>query len=133
MTLTKLIQESIAATTKYEAAKKDYEKNHHGEFNSHKLGERLNQEMLNANKELESHVNPTIETKNTDLFQHLTAVLTHAENQTCLHEETHRGGAIWEICDLCGTKWADDRGGKPKDAHEYPIVLKNAREFLSKI
>lgn len=24
-----------------------------------------------------------------------------------------RGGSIWEICDHCGAKWADDVGGKP--------------------
>lgn len=36
------------------------------------------------------------------------------QQNTCQHESTHRGGAIWEICDDCGAKWADDRGGKPK-------------------
>ena len=27
----------------------------------------------------------------------------------CEHEDTHRGGAIWTICDSCGYKWADDQ------------------------
>jgi hypothetical protein len=31
----------------------------------------------------------------------------------CQHEQTHRGGIIWEICDDCGAQWADDRGGRP--------------------
>jgi hypothetical protein len=33
------------------------------------------------------------------------------ERSTCTHEETHRGGAIWTICDHCDSKWADDEGG----------------------
>lgn len=37
-----------------------------------------------------------------------------AHRQICPHEETHRGGAIWEICSSCGAKWADDEGGKPE-------------------
>lgn len=30
---------------------------------------------------------------------------------TCLHEETKRGGTIWTICCYCDKKWADDEGG----------------------
>jgi len=44
----------------------------------------------------------------------LVAVLTRDERNTCQHESTHRGGTIWEICDDCGAKWADDMGGRPK-------------------
>lgn len=44
----------------------------------------------------------------------LIAVLTRDERNTCQHESTHRGGAIWEFCDDCGANWADDMGGKPK-------------------
>ena len=29
----------------------------------------------------------------------------------CEHGDTHRGGAIWTICDSCGKQWADDEGG----------------------
>jgi hypothetical protein len=34
---------------------------------------------------------------------------------TCEHEDTHRGGAIWTICDQCGKRWADDEGGLKPD------------------
>lgn len=57
-------------------------------------------------------------------------LLTYAERNTCLHEETHRGGAIWEICDNCGMKWADDEGGKPANAHEWPAAIAAAQEAL---
>lgn len=64
------------------------------------------------------------------LVLHLRSVLEYAERETCTHDETHRGGAIWEICDRCGMKWADDEGGKPDDAHDLPQVLTDARDFL---
>ena len=67
------------------------------------------------------------------LVEHLTAVLRYAENQTCLHEDTYRGGAIWEICDACGKKWADDEGGKPENASELPKVLIEAEDFLQSL
>jgi hypothetical protein len=41
-------------------------------------------------------------------------LLARDERETCQHEETNRGGAIWEICDGCGSMWADDKGGKPE-------------------
>jgi hypothetical protein len=41
----------------------------------------------------------------------LSNLLEHIDRETCIHEETHRGGVIWTICDSCGRKWADDRGG----------------------
>ena len=44
----------------------------------------------------------------------LRGLLTRDERNTCQHDETHRGGAIWEICDGCDMKWADDRGGRPE-------------------
>lgn len=44
----------------------------------------------------------------------LEALMRRDTGNTCQHENTHRGGAIWEICDDCAAKWADDRGGKPK-------------------
>jgi hypothetical protein len=43
----------------------------------------------------------------------LRRLLMRDERNTCQHEETSRGGVIWEICDACGASWADDRGGKP--------------------
>ena len=48
------------------------------------------------------------------LREALTQLLSYAERQICAHDNTHRGGAIWEICDDCGAKWADDEGGKPE-------------------
>ena len=53
----------------------------------------------------------------------------HIEGITCTHESTHRGGAIWEICDDCGDKWADDRGGKP--AFKWPECVEKARALLN--
>lgn len=67
------------------------------------------------------------------LVLHLRFVLEYAERQTCTHEETYRGGAIWEICYICGKKWADDEGGKPDDAHDLPQVLTDARDFLNSL
>lgn len=58
----------------------------------------------------------------------LEKVIRFAENQLCLHEETHRGGTIWTICNMCGQKWADDEGGfKP---YEEPAILTEARNLL---
>ena len=53
----------------------------------------------------------------------------HIEDITCTHDNTHRGGAIWEICDDCGDKWADDRGGKP--AFKWPECVEKARALLN--
>ena len=44
----------------------------------------------------------------------LRALLERDMRKTCQHDETHRGGFLWEICDQCGAKWADDEGGKPE-------------------
>lgn len=41
----------------------------------------------------------------------LAELLEYVDRNTCTHEDTHRGGAIWTICDGCGMKWADDEGG----------------------
>lgn len=51
----------------------------------------------------------------------LSALLRRDQRNTCMHDETHRGGAIWEICDQCGARWADDKGGRPewKDPPEW--------------
>jgi hypothetical protein len=50
----------------------------------------------------------------------------------CYHDETHRGGAIWEICDQCGQMWADDEGGKPKEFKE-PEAIRKANTALSNL
>lgn len=41
----------------------------------------------------------------------LANLVDHVDSTTCQHDSTHRGGVIWTICDDCGKKWADDRGG----------------------
>jgi hypothetical protein len=65
-----------------------------------------------------------------ELLAALQALLRRDERNTCTHQETHRGGAIWEICDECGLNWADDRGGKPK--WEDPAEWQAARAAIAK-
>lgn len=60
----------------------------------------------------------------------LKELLRRDEIETCQHEETQRGGFIWEICTSCGAKWADDKGGKPE--WQDPIEWVNARAALGK-
>jgi hypothetical protein len=66
---------------------------------------------------------------NVELVDALEALLKRDERNTCQHQRTHRGGAIWEICDDFGQKWADDRGGKP--AWTDPVEWNNARAALA--
>ena len=63
------------------------------------------------------------------LVEALTDLLHWAEHQVCEHDSTHRGGAIWEICDNCGAKWADDQGGKPE--LKWPAAIERARAALA--
>lgn len=48
----------------------------------------------------------------------------------CAHDETHRGGLIWEICHYCGMKWADDEGGKPPFKENETLLM--AESILAK-
>jgi hypothetical protein len=48
-----------------------------------------------------------------ECLEALKKLLRRDQRNTCQHESTHRGGFLWEICDDCGAKWADDEGGKP--------------------
>ncbi len=59
--------------------------------------------------------------ENARLRESLKKLLDYSERNTCQHEDTHRGGFLWEICDVCGAKWADDMGGKTewKDPPEW--------------
>ncbi len=61
----------------------------------------------------------------------LAGLLRHVDAETCTHEETHRGGAIWTICDQCGRQWADDRGGFSPHQDAPAVVV--ARRVLDKI
>ena len=65
-----------------------------------------------------------------ELLAALDLLLSRDMANTCQHTETHRGGAIWEICDHCGMKWADDRGGKPQ--WRDPVEWDQARAAIAK-
>lgn len=49
-----------------------------------------------------------------ELRDALEKITQFASVQICSHDETYRGGNIWEICSQCGAKWADGEGGKPE-------------------
>lgn len=55
-------------------------------------------------------------------------MLNSYDRNTCTHEETHRGGAIWTICGDCGKKWADDEGGFIP--YSEPLFVSCARQLL---
>lgn len=59
----------------------------------------------------------------------LSKLANEAEAQLCQHEDTHRGGTIWTICDDCGRKWADDEGGF--NPYETPAYILAARATLT--
>jgi len=63
----------------------------------------------------------------------VTNLLTYAERNLCMHEDTYRGGAIWEICRECGQKWADDRGGRPADTYGIPSAIADAHQLLKQL
>ena len=67
---------------------------------------------------------------NNYLLDVLRNVTDEAVRNHCGHETTHRGGVIWEICDDCGARWADDEGGKPENAGELHEAIKRAYEIL---
>lgn len=59
----------------------------------------------------------------------LEGMLRLYDANACRHETTHRGGSIWTICEDCGQKWADDRGGfKP---YRDPPEVKAARAAIT--
>jgi ribosomal protein L37AE/L43A len=55
-------------------------------------------------------------------------MLKYYDRETCQHEDTHRGGAIWTICDGCGRKWADDEGGFVP--YSEPLFVSCARQVF---
>lgn len=63
----------------------------------------------------------------------LKGVTDYAARNTCLHEDTHRGGVLWEICDSCGMKWADDKGGRPASTYDLPKEIEAAYDLLAEI
>lgn len=61
----------------------------------------------------------------------LRVALDHYDRNVCHHDDTHRGGFLWTICDQCGAKWADDEGGfKP---FEYPAEIDGAFATLNRL
>jgi hypothetical protein len=66
---------------------------------------------------------------NNKLADALRELLNHVDRETCVHESTHRGGALWTICDGCGMKWADDRGGFVP--HTDAVAVAQAREAIA--
>jgi hypothetical protein len=67
---------------------------------------------------------------NAELAKALKALLKRDEKNTCQHENTYRGGLLWEVCADCGMRWADERGGKP--AWEDPPEWSQAYDALAK-
>lgn len=70
--------------------------------------------------------------KKKTILKALKDVTDYAERNHCYHEETYRGGTIWEICHQCGAKWADDEGGMPDDARNAPAPVAYARTILDR-
>lgn len=69
-----------------------------------------------------------LQAENARLRKVLEKLVSYAERNECHHENTHRGGIIWTICDDCGGMWADDKGGlKP---YCEPAEITNARAAL---
>jgi hypothetical protein len=69
----------------------------------------------------ESHA--TLEASHQELVDALGGLLENPNLYPCEHTSTHRGGAIWEICDDCGASFADDRGGVPVHK-DHPSVTR---------
>ncbi len=68
-----------------------------------------------------------------ELVKVLQDLISFAWSNTCSHENTHRGGVLWEICDDCGAKWADDEGGRPESDGKPHACITNAEDFLDKL
>lgn len=97
-------------------------------FRDEDLLEVLGKRRMQARKNLEDAISQALSTSATLGRKTVEDLLAFAESRICTHEETHRGGLIWEICNSCGRKWADDEGGKPK--FKWPDAIKNARTLL---
>jgi len=65
-----------------------------------------------------------------ELLDALSKAIDLVERKTCTHEDTYRGGIIWEICRGCGAMWADDEGGKPD--FKWPDSVEQARALIAK-
>jgi hypothetical protein len=63
-----------------------------------------------------------------ELKELLSKLLSFADAQICRHEDTYRGGYLWEICRECGAQWSDDQGGMPE--FEEPAILVEVKKVL---
>ena len=43
-----------------------------------------------------------------DVREALVNLLAHVDRSTCTHENLHKAGTIWTICDDCDRKWSSD-------------------------
>ncbi len=66
-----------------------------------------------------------------ELLAALKSLASFTDGNICRHETTHRGGHLWEICDDCGARWADDMGGKPDACDPEPLAA--ARAIIAKV
>lgn len=66
-----------------------------------------------------------------ELLDALRSVYEHAERNECRHENTHRGGVLWTICDDCERKWSDDQGGF--QPYVQPAALAKAKDLLDRL
>ena len=92
-------------------------------FDAGRVLDQINEAGWSVVKDLEVLLNglDSLQADNARLREALKNLLDRDERNTCQHEETHRSGFLWEICDVCGAKWADDMGGKTewKDPLEW--------------
>lgn len=58
----------------------------------------------------------------------LIEIVRYAQHLNCTHDNTYRGGAIWEVCKDCGSQWADDCGGKPP--YKVPPAIAAAKATI---
>lgn len=58
----------------------------------------------------------------------LVDLLAYVDLNTCTHENRHKAGTLWTICDDCGRKWAADRN--PYKRHQDAPAVAAARAAL---
>ena len=90
---------------------------------------RLRENQAEDRRVSESFARTKAEAEVAALRTTLSELLFYVDQNTCTHEATHRGGAIWTICDDCGEKWADDRGGFVPYSDPEPVA--HARAALA--
>ena len=60
----------------------------------------------------------------------LSGLLDYVDRNTCTHENRHKAGTLWTICDDCGRKWASDRN--PYTPHQDAPAVAAARAALAR-